>query len=235
MRKKENKTEKIIEDLDKRQDVEMLEKFYITGMVDNLPTLVNERKNNIVEEILNYRDQHSITKYDKDGNEVGKIVNVPPFVVANYFFRSITNLQNIEPKYNGEQLSILWDLYTDIVINVNLHLCEFTPTMSHFCRYIGVTTAGFRKMKDSPDEGIRVIANKIFDALYDENVKMAELNKHNPRATTFRMKSEMGVVEKEAPKVIVNTTTVDIDEINKRIASLAIFNKAQKDLLKSDE
>lgn len=224
MGKQENKTEKIIKDLEIKQDIVKLENFYVTGQLENLPLLVQQRKEDIVNEIMNYKEKHIEEKYDKDGNVISTKIVITPFIVSNYFFRSITNLQNIEPQYSGEQLSILWDLYNDIVMNVNMYLCEFTPTLSHFCKYIGVTTSGFKKMKNSSDEGIKVVVTKIIDNLYDENVKMAELDKHNARATVYRMKSELDKVERETPQVTINATNIDLDGINKRIMELSTFN-----------
>lgn len=217
MSKNEDKTSRIIEDLEIKNEIVDLEKFYVNGQVSILPELVEKEKERIINEIYNYKLLHTENKYDKKGNLVSTKIKTPPFVISNYFFRSITNLHNIEPQYSGEHLSILWNLYTEIVMQVNFELCVFTPTLSHFCKFIGMTTAGFKMMKDSPDDGIRSAVAKILDTLYDGSVLMAELGKHNVRATTYRMKSELDRVEKSAPQVTVNAVTVNLDDIQKRI------------------
>lgn len=219
-----NPTDKIIKDLEIKHDIVELEKFYIDGQLSNLNELTEQRKNSIVDDIVRYKDEHTETIYDKEGEEKGTKLIITPFIVSNYFFRSITNLQNLEPKYSGEQLSILWGLYEELVLQVNMNLCEFTPTLSHFCKFIGFTTNGFKKMKSSSDVGISTIVNKIIDYFYDNNVKMAELGKHSARATVYRMKSELERIEKETPQVTINATTIDLDGINKRIAEISNFN-----------
>lgn len=219
------KTDKILKDFENRNELVKLEKFFVNAQLDNLPTLVEEKKNDIVKQIENYKMLYGNPITDFDGNVTGYEAHPRPFVVSNYFFRSITNLQNIEPQYNGEHLSILWDLYSYMVEQVNIYLCEFTPNLSHFCRFIGITSTGFKKLKNSSDDGIRIVAEKIYDFFYDEGVTMAQLGKHNTRATIYRMKSELERLEKEQPTVVINTNTVDLDSINKRIAEIGNFNK----------
>lgn len=219
------KTENILKDFEQRQNVVALQQFYVNAQVDNLPALVEDKKNEIINKIEQYKMTYGKEITDNEGNIVSYRVNeVPPYIVSNYFFRSITNLQNIEPQYNGEHLAILWELYSQMVEQVNLNLCEFTPSLSHFCRFIGVTSNGFKKMKNSADDGIRIMAEKIYDAFYDNNVKMAELGKHNTRATIYRMKSELERLEKEQPNVVINATNINLDEINKRISEIGKFN-----------
>lgn len=228
-----NKTESIIKDLEIKNEIVELEKFYVDGQINNLPALVEQRKNEVIQQIFDYKFLHTEEKRNKDGEIISKKLKITPYITSNYFFRSITNLQNIEPTYSGEQLSILWDLYNEIVMQININLVEFTPTLSHFCKFIGMTSSGFKKMKNSSDEGIKIAANKIIDALYDESVTMAELGKHNTRASIYRMKSELERTEKEQPQVTIKATTIDLNGINKRINELSIFNGKVRDI--SDE
>ena len=226
-----NKTDEIIKDLEIKNQIVDLEKFYVDGQVQNLPMLVDKMKTEALDKIFDYKALHTIEKKNKDGEVVSSKLEITPYIAANYFFRSITNLQNIEPQYSGEQLAILWDIYNDIVMNVNLYLTQFTPTLSHFCKYIGITVSGFKKMKNSSDEGIKTMANKIIDALYDGSVTMAELGKHNARASIYRMKSELERTEKEQPQVTIKATTIDLNGINKRINELSIFNGKVRDVI----
>ena len=219
-----NKREQLLEDLNKKNELKKLENFYINGKIENLPLLVEEKKKEIVEVISDYIGKYTETYYDEDGTEHTKI-RMTPYIVSNYFFRSIINLNNIEPLYSAEQLSILWDLYQYQVEQVNIMLCPFTPTVSHFCKFIGITTNGFRKMKNSPDEGTRIIIAKIEDSCFDSNVTMAQMGKFKERSTVYRMKSEQERIEKETPQVIVHATNVDLAGINKRLQELDKFNK----------
>ena len=227
MKKTENaKTvDEIMEDFEIKNEIVELQKFYVNSQLDNLNDLVENRKKKLLEDITAYKMIHSEEILDKDGFPTGKTkFKIAPHTISHYFFRSINNLHNIEPQYSGEHLSILWDLYSEMVDKVNIHLAEFTPNLSHFCRFIGISSSGFKKLKNSADEGIRIVAEKIYDYFYDGAVTMAQLGKHNARAMVFRMKSELERVEKEVPQVIVNTTSVDLDEFNKRISELQNFD-----------
>lgn len=231
MRKTENaKTaDEILEEVEIKNEIIDLQRFYVNGKLQNLDELVEKRKEKLVSEITEYKLLHSEEILDKDGNPTGKTkLKITPYVVSNYFFRSINNLHNIEPQYSGEHLSILWDLYSEMVNEVNISLAEFTPNLSHFCRFIGISLTGFKKLKNSPDDGIRVVVEKIYDYFYDGAVTMAQLGKHNARAMTYRMKSELERLEKETPQIIVNTASVDLNEFNKRINELQKFDKRVK-------
>lgn len=220
-----NKAEKTLEEAKIKNQIINLEKFYVNAQLDNLPELVEEHKSNIVKKIIEFKEKRMTIVDSETGKITQEGVNMTPFVISNYFFRSINNLQNIEPQYSGEHLSILWNLYLYMVEQVNLNLCEFTPNISHFCKFIGITTAGLKKMLKSPDDGIRIAVEKIYDACYDEQMTMSELGKYNARATTFRMKSEMNIVEKEAPQVVVNVNATNYDDVNKRLNELLGFDK----------
>lgn len=223
--KKYDKAEKAYEESEIKNQITTLEKFYVNAQLDNLDKIVEQEKDNIVTKICEYKVLHTEKYIDDYGKEKEKPLKITPFVVSNYFFRSINNLQNIEPQYSGEHLSILWNLYLYMVEQVNLNLCEFTPNISHFCKFIGITTAGLKKMLKSPDDGIRIVVEKIYDACYDEQMTMAENGRYNARATTFRMKSEMNIVEKETPQVVVNVNATNYDEVNKRLNELLGFDK----------
>lgn len=228
MRKTKNpkKVDEIIEEFETKKEIVELQKFYVNSQLDNIKDLVEARKNKLIKDIMDYKDLHSEDILDKDGYPTGrKRFSIAPHTVSNYFFRSINNLHNIEPQYSGEHLSILWDLYSDMVDEVNINLTEFTPNLSHFCRFIGISSSGFKKMKNSSDDNIRIVAEKIYDYFYDGAVTMAQLKKHNSRAMVFRMKSELERMEKEVPQVTINNTTVDLDEFNKRLQELQNFDR----------
>lgn len=216
--------DEIVKEFDIKNEIVELQKFYVNGQLENVKDLVEIRKNKLLKDITEYKLLHEEEVLDSKGKPTGKTkLKIAPHTLSHYFFRSINNLHNVEPQYSAEHLSILWDLYSDMVDEVNIRLTEFTPNLSHFCRFIGISSTAFKKLKNSADEGIRVVAEKIYDYFYDGAVTMAQLGKHNARAMTYRMKSELERMEKEAPQVIVNTTTVDLDAFNKRISELQKF------------
>ncbi len=224
-----SKAENAFEESKIKNQIKTLEKFYVNAQLDNLEEIVQQEKDTIINRIVEFKDK-CLTKFDEEtGDIIQNGVKMTPFVISNYFFRSINNLQNIEPQYSGEHLSILWNLYLYMVEQVNLNLCEFTPNISHFCKFIGITTNGLKKMLKSSDEGIKTVVQKIYDVCYDEQMTMSELGKYNARATTFRMKSEMNIVEKETPQTVINIQSLDLDSINKRLNEMSKFDSNVKE------
>lgn len=217
------KTEQRFDDFQKKQEIVKLQKFYVNSQLDNLDELVDARKKEIEEELIAFKNEHS------------DMEDIPPYILSNYFFKSVTSLQNIEPKYSSEHLAILWELYSYMVEQVNLKLCEFTPRLTHFCKFIGITASTFKNMLKSPDENVKFVATKIKDACYDNGVIMAQLEKHNTRATLYRMKSELEVTEKAQPKEINVKMPVDLEKINKRIEELKNFNNKTIDCVNYSE
>lgn len=229
MKKTKNNRDEIYNDALIKADVKSLEQFYVNGKIENLPQIVENKKEQIVKDILDYKMLYTEEKKNDKGEVTSTKLHITPYIVSNYFFRSINGLNNIEPEYSGEHLSILWNLYTYMVEQVNIHLTPFTPNITHFCKFIGITSSSLKRMLKSPDDGIRITVEKIYDVCYDERMTMAELDKYNARATTFRMKSEMNINEKDVPQVVINTQSIDFDSISKRLSELSKFDDKVKE------
>ena len=77
---------------------------------------------------------------------------------------------------------------------------------------------------------MRVIANKIYDQVGDENITMSQLGYVKERSTMFKMKSENEMVEKQQPKVNINIVEKpDMEKIEARINKYRQFtNKKNK-------
>ena len=76
---------------------------------------------------------------------------------------------------------------------------------------------------------MRVVAEKIYDQIGDENVTMSQMGVVRERSTIFKMKSQNEMVEKVQPQVKVNVNAeVDVDRIQERL------NKYKKFASKKD-
>ena len=82
----------------------------------------------------------------------------------------------------------------------------------------GITLNTLRGYKNSIDLNMRVIAEKIYDQIGDENITMSQMGIVKERSTIFKMKSQNELVEKQQPKVSINITEQpDMDRINERL------------------
>lgn len=196
-----------------------LEQFYTTNKVDTMLEKVNEKKEELVKEMIKYHDNHlKECKWNKDGEPISWKVEINPLVINNYFFKPITNISSQEPIYNAEKLGMVFDYYCDILAEVNDKIGNFPSSLTSFCKLAGITSNTLRGFKNSDDLNMRIIAEKIYDQIGDENITMSQMGVVRERTTMFKMKSQNEMVEKAQPTVHININEKpDMERINERI------------------
>ena len=222
MTRKEKNNDIMINNQNKLRD---LEQFYNENKVDTMLDTIQAKKQEICDEISQYAsDNLRPCKWDKDGLPLEYKVNIKPIVINNYFFKSIVPLGNVEPIYNAEKLSMVFDYYCDILAEVNDKIGDFPSSLTSFCKLAGITLSTLRTYKNSPDLSMRVVVEKIYDQIGDVNISMSQLGIVKERTTLFKMKSENELVEKQQPIVNINITEkVDMEQINNRIDKYKVF------------
>ena len=214
-----------------QNDVRELEQMYNTGKLDNMLAKIDERKAELVEEMIKYRERHLMPKeWDKDGNIIRYEVNINPLVITNYFFKSITPIASQEPIYNAEKLGMIYDFYCELVAEVNDKIGYYPSSLTSFCKFAGITLNTLRTYKSSQDYSMRVVVDKIYDQIGDENITLSQMGIVKERSTIFKMKSQNEMVEKEQPRINVNITEKpDMDKIQARLNKYRNFaNKKEK-------
>lgn len=199
--------------MENKRQLRDLEKMYVDGVIDNLDQIVEERKNDLVLQLQNFYN-----KLEQKPN----LRN--PFIINSYFFKSINPMSNCEPKYTAEKLGIVWDLYNHILCEVNMEIGEVLPTLSNFCKFAGITLSTFKTYKNSPDEAMRIVIEKISDSCFDTQVTMAQIGAVKERSTIYRMKAEQERVEKETPAIHIHQEAVDLGEIANRLKEIKQYN-----------
>lgn len=196
-----------------KEQLRELEKMYVNGVIDNLDKIVAKRKEELVEEIKKFYIENE-----------DKAALYSPYVISSYFFKSINPMASQEPKYTAEKLAIVWELYQEILTEVNMKIGELLPSLSNFCKFAGITLRTFKGYKNSPDEGLRILVEKINDECFDTQVTMAQKGLIKERSTVYRMKSEQERVEKETPAIHIHQDTVDMGSIVSRLQEIKQFN-----------
>lgn len=225
------KTKEMIENesyeiLEKRTKISELEQFYVDATISNLPEIVEKRKEETVNKLQEFQEKYVSTREDKMGNEI-KVVN--PYLISTYFFKTINPFHTKVPQYSAEKLAIVWELYMYLVEQVNMNIAPFNPTISHFCKFAGITLYTFNSYKVSGNEDLMIICQKICDETMSGNFEMAQHKMLNEKTTMTRLKVENEIVEKSQPKVIVNINEeIDKDIINKRINKYREFTDKRK-------
>lgn len=214
-----------------KNELRELEQEYIDDMIKKMPEYIEKQKEKIVKEIIQYAETHKKPlKYDKEGNPIGEKITLNPLVINNYFFKPITNLSCIEPIYSAEQLGLIYDYYCYVIAEINDKIGYFPTSLTSFCKLCSITLNTLRQYKNSTDYNMRVVVEKIYDQIGDENITMSQMGIVKERTTMFKMKSQNELVEKQQPNININITEKpDFERIEERIGKYKQFaNKKEK-------
>lgn len=209
-----------------QNDLRDLEQFYTENKVDNMMKNIEIQKQKIVNEIAVFAETN---RKPTDWNEFGEPIaftskEVSPLVINNYFFKPITPITCQEPIYNAEKLGMVFDYYCYILAEVNDRIGHFPSSLTSFCKLAGITLNTLRNYKNSQDYNMRVVVEKIYDQIGDENITMSQMGIVKERSTIFKMKSENEMIEKQQPRINVNITErPDLDKISARLAEYKRF------------
>ena len=214
-------------------EVKTLEKMFVDGKIENLDVLIAEKTKQFQKDLEDVKSRLYIQTTDKKGNEIivedKKLKN--PLILNNYFLKSINPYKNVQPEYTAESLSMVFDLYCDILTEVNANIGTMSPSISSFCKFAGISTVTFKDYKSNPEEDMRNVVDMIEDYCYDTSVAMSQNGYLKERATVYRMKSEQEKMEKEQQKVVIHAKSVNLGEIQekvKRIQELKKYNNKSK-------
>lgn len=223
---------------EEKYELQTLEKMFVEGKIDNINAIVEEKMQEFKKNIQIVEEKMTIKEYDKKGIERIKINTAyrNPTVLNSYFLKSINPYKNITPEYTAESLNAVFDLYCDILSEVNVRIGTLAPSISSFCKFAGISTTTFKGYKSSPEDDLRNLIDIIEDYCYDTNVAMSQSGFIKERTTVYRMKSEQEKMEKEQQKVIINAKSVNIGEVKekvKRIQELQKYNNKNR-LIEAD-
>lgn len=205
--------------IEEQNKVRELEEFYVNGTVNDLLPKIQEKKEELVQQMIEYANKHlKPVKWGKDGEVLKKTVEINPLIINNYFFKPITPIMGQEPIYNAETLGMIFDYYCDILAEVNDKIGNYPSSLTAFCKLAGISFYTLRQLKNSDDYNMRVVVEKIYDQIGDENITMSQIGVARERTTLFKMKSQNEMVEKAQPQVKVNVNAeVDLNKINEKI------------------
>lgn len=215
---------KIIEDNVENETIEQnkireLEAFYVNGTVNDLLPKIQEKKEELAKAMIKYASDHiKPVKWSKDGEVLKETIEINPLIINNYFFKPINPIMGQEPIYNAETLGMVFDYYCDILAEVNDKIGNYPSSLTTFCKLAGISLYTLRQLKSSDDYNMRVVVEKIYDQIGDENIIMSQMGVARERTTLFKMKSQNEMVEKVQPQVKVNVNTeIDLNRIQERL------------------
>ena len=177
MSKKAKKEPEVIEtEIVEQSKIRELEEFYVNGTVNDLLPKIQEKKQELVNAMIEYAESHTKpVKWNKDGIPIGKKIEVNPLIINNYFFKPINPIMSQEPIYNAETLGMVFDYYCEILANVNDIIGNYPSSLTNFCKMAGISLYTLRQLKNSDDYNMRVVVEKIYDQIGDENITMSQM------------------------------------------------------------
>jgi len=201
----ENAENEIIE----QNEVRKLEEFYVNGTVNDLLPKIQARKEELVQQMTEYAENHDYAN---------------PIIVTNKFFKSINPVMGQEPIYSAETLGMVFDYYCDLLAAVNDKIGSYPSSLTAFCKLAGISLYTLKQMKVSDDYNMRVVVEKIYDQIGDENITMSQMGVAKEKTTLFKMKAQNELVEKAQPQVKVNVNAdIDLNRISQRLEQYKRF------------
>lgn len=228
---KKKKNENYESEIATRNDLRELEQDFVNEKVSNMMLSIDKKKEELINEMIEYANKNTKPcKWDKEGNPVAYKTKVNPLVINNYFFKPIIPITSQEPIYNAEKLGMVFDYYCELLADVNDKIGYFPSSLTSFCKLAGITLNTLRGFRYGEDLNMRIVAEKIYDQISDENLTLSQLGDVRERSTIFKLKSQNELVEKEQPKVSINITEKpDYDRIQERLNKYKYFaNKKGK-------
>lgn len=221
----DNLDKKLFEDFEIKKELVKAEKSLTDYTIDNLTTDLELRKSNIVEKIDDFIDKNM---YLDDKNKLRmNIKGSSSLVISEFFFKPVAPVVGVEPKYNAEKMSLVFDIYRETVSEINIRIGKFIPNKSHFCRFAGITTQTYNNYMKSNDENLQNVMLMIDDYMLDANLTSSQNREVDNVTTIYRTKVEQNKQEQPVQQTVVLADTVDINMIQKRIKKLNSIREAK--------
>ena len=224
------KTDNLIIQKQNQNDLRTLEQQFVDSKVGDMQQYIEKQKENIVQQLIEYKEKHTVeSKWDKYGDPIAYEVQINPMVINNYFFKSICPISSVEPMYNAEKLGVVFDYYMYLMAEVNDKIGNYPSSLTSFCKLAGITLNTLRQYRNSDDLNMRIIAEKIYDQVGDENITMSQMGIAKERSTMFKLRSQNELTEAQRPIVNINfSEQIDTEQIEDRIKKYKSFADKKK-------
>lgn len=203
-----------------KNDVRVLEEFYVDGKVSDLDKTIDKMKKETVKGMLDYANKHTKPLLNRKGDEIGNFVDYNPVVVGEEFFKPIVPLRGKMPKYSAEKLGLVYDYYNYLISEVNDKIGVYPASLGGFCKLAGITMSELKRYKNSDDFDLRTTTEKIYDEIGDSNLTLSQMGKARETSTLFKLKAEHEITEKKSPNVNISVKQgIDTSGIDSIIAN----------------
>lgn len=177
---------------------------------ENLPTLIERRKNELASALESELKPKGLTA---------------PTI---YRLLSWQGAPNTSRGYSGTELMIAKEGY-QIAIEMINEKVHYVPSISSFCNYVGISSALYKNYMASPNEPIRNAILMIDDYIKGVMLDAATTRNTDNMTSVFRAKAEHGMTEANAPQIIEYKSSIDVQEIRDKIKNMRVIDADYKE------
>ena len=126
----------------------------LESMKKSLPRYIKKRQKQFALELQPYLNESFMPEPDK----------IPLLDITENVFKPIIKVAGaFSPTYSADEMALAFDFYVDCVKKLN-KISAYTPKIEDFCRLINISKNAFgRYQRNSPDENMREMCDKIQD------------------------------------------------------------------------
>lgn len=209
----------------KKKENEMirLEKAFVDYTIDDL-------KDNFEQKMLEFANELQEFKKKHFDDTKKRIKGSSSLVVSDYFFKPFSAYcMGSKPKYEYEKLLVAFEYYREIVNKINMDLYQFYPTLSHFCRFLGLSVATWKAdYTNNRDSRVSELVQVVEDWIFDTNMRLSEGHEIDNVTSIFRNKVELNKIEQQVPQTVIVANNTSIEEIKDRLKAWTNFDNEKK-------
>lgn len=207
----------------KENEIIKLEKAFVDYTIDDLKENFDKKMLEFANELEQFRKKYfSESKKRIKGSSV--------LVISDYFFKPFGSYcMGTKPKYEYERLLVAFEYYREIVTKINVELYQFYPTLSHFCRFLGLSVSTWRNnYANNRDSRVSELVQVVEDWIFDTNMRLSEGHEIDNVTSIFRNKVELNKVEQQAPQTVIVADNTSIEEIRDRLKAWTSFDNEKR-------
>lgn len=207
-------TQKLEQQVEQKNYLAGMERQLAESTINDLPEICNKRRQDLIDKLKEFKNRG-----DENVTNPDRIKGSSHIVIADSFFKPFDSyVIGSNVKYTYEKFIMAFELYEDMINQINENLCLFYPTLSHFCHYLGISVNTWKNVYcNSPDTRIAEYCAYILDWIFDYNMRLSEIRKIDNVSSIFRSKVELNKIEQAPPQTVIISDSISIDEIKDRL------------------
>ena len=151
--------------------------------------------------LTDFAEKHEIDIEDKDGK-------VDTIKLENFFFRALSPIYGVEPKYSPPLIDLASEFFWDCVEKTYDKGIRFIPTIQLFCAMIGISSSTLNKYAQSTDGEMRQAVARIKDRFISFYTSRGMKREISEVMSIFTLKAAFGMRDNEQTNITYNDNKI---------------------------